>query len=80
MVTTLTHHSSLTYLPFGAGVTLCPGRRFARNEVKILLVFLLNKFDFTLVDKSKRPVIDGGRAGIGIFPPLHDIEAIIRKR
>ncbi len=73
-------HSSMTFLPFGAGLTLCPGRRFARNEIKILLVFLLNKFDFEIVDKKVKPVIDGGRAGIGIFPPRNDIMANIRKR
>ena len=36
------------YLPFGGGATYCPGRRFARNEVKTLVVFLLQQFTFTL--------------------------------
>jgi cholesterol 7alpha-monooxygenase len=71
---------STTFLPFGSGVTLCPGRKFARNEVKLLLIYLLSKFDFELLDNSQVPVVDGARAGLGIFPPLNDIDVRVTKK
>jgi cholesterol 7alpha-monooxygenase len=64
----------VAYLPFGGGATLCPGRKFARNEVKTLAVYLLKSFKLSLVnDDSKPPEFDGSRCGLGIFPPKNDI-------
>jgi cytochrome P450 len=34
---------------FGSGVTQCPGRHFARNEIKTLVAYLVNNFKFELV-------------------------------
>mmetsp|Transcript_112566 Transcript_112566/g.220657 ORF Transcript_112566/g.220657 Transcript_112566/m.220657 type:complete len:513 (-) Transcript_112566:24-1562(-) len=69
--------SGMGFLPFGGGVTLCPGRRFARNEVKTLVVCLLARFRFELVNGQKQPEFDGARAGLGIFPPKSDIDIVI---
>jgi oxysterol 7-alpha-hydroxylase len=66
---------STSFGSFGGGSGLCPGRRFARNELKIMLVMLFSYFDITLVQEegSDKPVevpeLDGSRAGLGIFPP-----------
>ena len=78
------------YLPFGGGVTLCPGRRFARNEVKTMVAFLFSHFDLsfadpklklsTLTSTSSNPVhpgYDGARAGIGIYPPKYDVPVYV---
>eukprot|EP01034_Spumella_vulgaris_P029595 gene29595-36670_t len=72
----------------GAGIAYCPGRRFTRNEIKILAAFLLTRLDFTLIanadsklgsrdapQKVVYPGVDGSRAGIGIFPPKSDVRA-----
>ena len=32
-------------MPFGGGVSMCPGRHFARNEIKIAAAMLLHGFD-----------------------------------
>lgn len=40
---------------FGHGVHACPGRFFAANESKILLIHLLLKYDWTLKNGSGRP-------------------------
>ncbi|KAJ5655869.1 hypothetical protein N7507_007819 [Penicillium longicatenatum] len=40
---------------FGHGVHACPGRFFAANESKILLIHLLLKYDWKLKDDSGRP-------------------------
>jgi hypothetical protein len=64
--------------PFGGGSGLCPGRRFARNELKATLVMLFSCFDIALAPNSSSSSnnnkgglveVDGSRAGLGIFPP-----------
>lgn len=66
--------SSSVFLAFGAGVSHCPGRRFARNELKCLLVYILSRLELSLVDQDvKMPKFLASRAGIGIFPPAEDV-------
>jgi cytochrome P450 len=74
--------SSAVFLPFGAGISLCPGRRFARNEVKILVTLLLSRFTFAFADgeSGDHPGIDGSRAGLGIFPPGKEIQVMVTRR
>jgi len=74
-------NSGTAYMPFGGGYTYCPGRRFARNEVKTMVAFLLTRFELSLVTEKNtiRPEVDGARAGLGIFPPKTDVDVHIRK-
>lgn len=73
--------SANTFLAFGAGVTYCPGRKFARNELKILLVYFLHRLDVQLVDKDcPIPCVNASRAGIGIFPPANDVDVTVSLR
>jgi len=39
----------MSYLPFGGGPRLCIGNMFALMEMQLILVGLLQRFDFTLV-------------------------------
>jgi cytochrome P450 len=55
-------------MPFGGGVSMCPGRHFARNEIKIATALLLAHFEFELGDTTVPP-LDVTRAGLGILPP-----------
>lgn len=73
-------HSTNIFLPFGAGITYCPGRRFARNEIKLLTMFLLSRFEFTLLEGPDYvPEPDGSRAGLGIFSPKIDAKVTVKK-
>lgn len=81
--------SSRGFLPFGAGTAYCPGRRFARNEIKLILIFLILKFDisfnenYPVIDGEVQcplPRVDGGRAGIGIFPSIDIIPIKLSKK
>ncbi|KAL1618717.1 hypothetical protein SLS54_007153 [Diplodia seriata] len=42
--------TSPEHLGFGHGAHACPGRFFAANEIKVLLIFMLIKYDWTLPD------------------------------
>jgi cytochrome P450 len=43
------------YLHFGYGRQACPGRYFAVGEVKMMMLKLLNEFEFKLPEGKKRP-------------------------
>jgi ent-kaurene oxidase len=43
-------------LHFGHGKYACPGRFFASNEIKILLSYLLLRYDFKYPDGQSRPL------------------------
>ncbi|RYH21286.1 cytochrome P450 [archaeon] len=73
--------SAHTFLAFGAGITYCPGRKFARNELKLLVVYLLHRLNLKLADpQCDTPGLNATRAGIGIFPPVQDVNVDITLR
>ncbi|XP_026883244.2 cytochrome P450 7A1 [Electrophorus electricus] len=63
------------YMPFGSGVTKCPGRFFAVHEIKQFLALALSYFEIELLDPGvKVPPLDQSRAGLGILQPTYDID------
>src|SRR5690606_6982421 len=59
-------------LPFGIGLSMCPGRHFARNEFKVVTALVLNWCDIELKE-TKIPALDMGRVGLGSLTPKMDI-------
>nr|XP_034980306.1 cytochrome P450 7B1 isoform X1 [Zootoca vivipara] len=59
-------------MPFGSGVSMCPGRFFAMNEIKVFLVLLLTYFDVEITE-DKQVGQDKSRIGLGILLPDTDI-------
>ncbi|XP_032808483.2 cytochrome P450 7A1-like [Petromyzon marinus] len=76
--TTFTQNSrrlSLYLMPFGMGKSLCPGRFFAINEMKLVVTMLLWSYDLELLDPgAASPPLNNARAGLGILPPMHDVK------
>ena len=66
--------------PFGGGVSMCPGRKFASYEIKIFVAELLHRYDLELLDKDKNLKTDSSRAGVGIYSPLEDVNVRISRR
>ncbi|MEQ2219029.1 Cholesterol 7-alpha-monooxygenase [Xenoophorus captivus] len=63
------------YMPFGSGVTKCPGRFFAVYEIKQFLTLMLAYFDMELLESAIRvPPLDQSRAGLGILQPTYDVD------
>jgi cholesterol 7alpha-monooxygenase len=68
--------------PFGGGVSMCPGRKFASYEINVFLANLLHRYDLELVDQDKttRLETDPSRAGLGMHVPLGDVNVRITNR
>jgi cytochrome P450 len=76
-------------VPFGGGVSMCPGRFVAMNEIRVFLVLALRHRDFALVGPDGAPQVGGGvvlppldstRAGLGVLPPVRDVPFAWRPR
>ncbi|XP_074843236.1 cytochrome P450 7B1 [Carettochelys insculpta] len=59
-------------MPFGSGISICPGRFLAVNEIKQFLILFLAHFDIELVER--KPVgLTNRRMGLGILLPDTDV-------
>ncbi|KAL8721245.1 MAG: hypothetical protein Q9225_002022 [Loekoesia sp. 1 TL-2023] len=75
---TLANHPS--YKPFGGGVTMCPGRFIARQEVYMFVTLILHRFDSQLADKNQAmPRFELGAPASGVFDPKDgdDVHVVI---
>ncbi|XP_023671324.2 5-beta-cholestane-3-alpha,7-alpha-diol 12-alpha-hydroxylase-like [Paramormyrops kingsleyae] len=68
-------------MPWGAGVSMCPGRFFATNELKQFVFLMLTYFDFELkYPEEEIPAFDVSRWGFGSMHPSRDIQFRYRLR
>ncbi|NXW34988.1 CP8B1 hydroxylase, partial [Phaetusa simplex] len=68
-------------MPWGAGVSICPGRFFATAEIKLFVFLMLSHYDLELVNSEEEiPVIDVSRWGFGTMQPVHDVRFRYRLR
>ncbi|XP_034540405.1 5-beta-cholestane-3-alpha,7-alpha-diol 12-alpha-hydroxylase-like [Notolabrus celidotus] len=62
-------------MPWGAGVSKCPGRFFAVNELKQFLFLMLSYFDLELMNpKEETPDADAKRLGFGVIHPTREVQ------
>ena len=66
------------YMPFGGGKSMCPGRFFAKNEIKICLALFLRYMDYKFIDKDIIPKQKSQRVGFGVAPPDIDVAIMYR--
>ncbi|XP_068002527.1 7-alpha-hydroxycholest-4-en-3-one 12-alpha-hydroxylase [Melanerpes formicivorus] len=68
-------------MPWGAGVSICPGRFFAAAEVKLFVFLMLSQYDLELVNREEEiPEIDTSRWGFGTMQPVRDVQFRYRLR
>ncbi|KAM9322926.1 5-beta-cholestane-3-alpha,7-alpha-diol 12-alpha-hydroxylase-like [Pholidichthys leucotaenia] len=68
-------------MPWGSGVSMCPGRFFATNELKQFVFLMLVYFDFELKNPDEEiPQIDYSRWGFGTMQPIQDVQFRYRLR
>ncbi len=68
------------FIPFGGGLSKCPGRFFAKNEMKIFAISLLYALDIELVSDGK-PEFDKTRWIFQTAPPIHgEVQVKYRQR
>ncbi|NXU81744.1 CP8B1 hydroxylase, partial [Oreotrochilus melanogaster] len=68
-------------MPWGAGVSICPGRFFAAAEIKMFVFLMLSHYDLELVNREEEiPEIDSSRWGFGTMQPIRDVRFRFRMR
>ncbi|CAF3241164.1 unnamed protein product [Rotaria sp. Silwood2] len=67
-----------SFLPFGNGKNICPGRFFIRNEIKICVAIILQHLELKFVDIKTVPKQKPHRVGVGVAPPSEDITIMYR--
>lgn len=72
------HPSVKSLRPFGGGVSLCPGRHFAANEVYAFVACALRRFDFELLEPNGEAKPAVKLPVVAAYPP--DREVIVRIR
>lgn len=66
-------------MPYGGGVSMCPGRFLANNEVMLFAGLALTRLDIELLEPSLPP-LDKTRAGLGVLSPTRELRCRIRRR
>jgi cytochrome P450 len=66
-------------MPYGGGVSMCPGRFLANNEVMLFVGLALTHLEFELRE-STLPPLDKTRAGLGVLSPTRGVACRIRRR
>ncbi|XP_075411685.1 7-alpha-hydroxycholest-4-en-3-one 12-alpha-hydroxylase [Tenrec ecaudatus] len=68
-------------MPWGAGVSMCPGRHFALSEMKLFILLMVTYFEMEMVDPDAPvPPVDPRRWGFGTTQPSHDVRFRYRLR
>ncbi|CAI5640947.1 unnamed protein product [Oreochromis niloticus] len=68
-------------MPWGSGVSMCPGRFFATSELKQFVFLMLVYFELELKNPDEKiPEIDLSRYGFGTMQPVRDVQFRYRLR
>lgn len=71
---------AIPLMPYGGGVSMCPGRFFANNEVLQYVGLAVTCLDIELLGPGPLPPHDKRRAGLGVPPPVREVPCRIRRK
>lgn len=71
-----------SWIPFGGGSNLCPGRHFAKRQIITSAAVLLSAYEFEPVGQegAKKPDVDMRWFGFGTMPPNRLVPFRVRRR
>ena len=69
-----------SWLPFGSGANLCPGRHFAKIHCIVTLAMMVESFDCDILARPKNLKVDLSKFGMGILGPSGKVAARLRRR
>ena len=69
---------SNSFMPYGVGERVCPGRFFARREIIAFCAQIVNAFDIDVLSTKKDFEMDPAFCGLGIQRALHNVPGRIR--
>jgi cytochrome P450 len=69
-----------SWIPYGGGARMCPGRHFAKKEMIVNMAMFLTAFDIELTDPETRIQPDLSYFMFGVMHPVGKIPARIRRR
>ncbi|RYP64845.1 hypothetical protein DL769_006520 [Monosporascus sp. CRB-8-3] len=76
-----------SFFPYGGGVSICPGRHFAKHEIMMTLAILLDRFDIEFLswttldgrESDRAPQNDARYFGAVGMPPDRDMKVRLRR-
>jgi cytochrome P450 len=69
-----------SWLPFGSGANLCPGRQFAKIHCIVTLAMMADSFDCDILAEPKDLKMDLTKFGMGVLGPNGKVGARLQRR
>jgi cytochrome P450 len=69
-----------SWLPFGSGANLCPGRQFAKIHCILTLAMMVDAFDCDILASPVSLKLDLKKFGMGVLGPKGRVPARVRRR
>lgn len=69
-----------SYMPYGIGERMCPGRGFARCEIIAFCALMVDRYDMEILSTEKDFELNPSFYGIGTQRPLRSIPFRVQKR
>ncbi|KAF1996571.1 cytochrome P450 [Amniculicola lignicola CBS 123094] len=69
---------SPSFRPFGGGITHCPGRFIAAQEVKMVVAILLRNYDLDVIGETSVPELETKKPTTGIMGPKGEGDILLR--
>lgn len=71
---------STSYRPFGGGISYCPGRFIAKQEVCVFIALILKKYDIAVHGNQQMPELDTRKPTTGLMSPKDGEDMVLRLR
>jgi cytochrome P450 len=71
---------SPSFRPFGGGISYCPGRFIAKQEVCMFIALVLKNYDVEVVGDDGVPALDTGKPTTGLMSPVDGEDTKLRLR